>query len=398
MYDINFILLIVGGLLVLSIFFSKLTSKIGVPSLVIFLFIGLIFDASNFITPTIANYQLVQYVSIFSLIVIMFSGGLNNDLDVMKPVAKKGVSLATVGVFVTAISLGLIIHYAFHFDLMLSLLLASIVSSTDAAAVFSIFNSSKIKLKNDLDKILELESATNDPMAYILVSSFIFIILNPTVSSAELVFMFAKSIILGIIGGFVLGKIFAEILSRIHLSVEGLYPVLLFAAAILSFSVAEIIGGNGFLAVYISALVIGDYKIKFKSDQLSFFDGFAWMMQIIMFILLGVFTSPDELVFVFVPAILISIMLIFVARPLAVLISLAPFRIGLRPKAFLAWSGVKGAVPIVFAFYPMVYGIPGADILFDFVMVVTFVSVIFQGSTIKFMAEHMGLIDSSNTD
>ena len=398
MYDINFILLVIGGLLVLSIFLSKLTSKIGVPSLVIFLFIGLLFDASNFISPTLANYQFVQYVSIFSLIIIMFSGGLNTDLDVMRPVAKKGVSLATVGVFVTAISLGLLIHFVFHYDLMMSLLLASIVSSTDAAAVFSIFNSSHIKLKNDLDKILELESATNDPMAYILVSSFIYVILNPAVSSAELAVLFVKSLVFGILVGFILGKVFAEILCRIHLSVEGLYPVLLFAAALLSFAVAEIIGGNGFLAVYIAALVIGDYKIKFKSDQLSFFDGLAWLMQIIMFIMLGVFTTPDELVFVFVPAIFVSLMLIFVARPLAVLVSLAPFRIGARPKAFLAWSGVKGAVPIVFAFYPLVYGIPGATMIFDIVMVITFVSVIFQGSTIKFMAEHMGLIESSNTD
>ena len=398
MYDINFILLVIGGLLVLSIFLSKLTSKIGVPSLVIFLFIGLLFDASNFISPTLANYQFVQYVSIFSLIIIMFSGGLNTDLDVMRPVAKKGVSLATVGVFVTAISLGLLIHFVFHYDLMMSLLLASIVSSTDAAAVFSIFNSSHIKLKNDLDKILELESATNDPMAYILVSSFIYVILNPAVSSAELAVLFVKSLVFGILVGFILGKVFAEILCRIHLSVEGLYPVLLFAAALLSFAVAEIIGGNGFLAVYIAALVIGDYKIKFKSDQLSFFDGLAWLMQIIMFIMLGVFTTPDELVFVFVPAIFVSLMLIFVARPLAVLVSLAPFRIGARPKAFLAWSGVKGAVPIVFAFYPLVYGIPGATMIFDIVMVITFVSVIFQGSTIKFMAEHMGLIESFNTD
>ena len=395
MLDINIILLLIGVLLVLSIFLSKFTAKIGVPSLVIFLFIGLTFDASNLIHPSLASYQLVQYVSIFSLIIIMFSGGLDTDLDVMRPIAKKGISLATIGVFVTAISMGLIIHFVFKFDLMLSLLLGSIVSSTDAAAVFSIFNSSKIHLKNDLDKILELESATNDPMAYILVSSFIYIISNPAVSPMDLVILFVKSLVLGILAGLILGKVFAEILSRIYLSVEGLYPVLLFASAILSFAVAEIVGGNGFLAVYIAALVIGDYKIKFKSDQLSFFDGLAWLMQIIMFIMLGAFTTPDELVFVLVPAFFISIILIFVSRPLAVLISLAPFRMGLRPKAFLAWSGVKGAVPIVFAFYPLVYGIPGAAVVFDIVMVITLVSVILQGSTIKFLAERMRLVESS---
>ncbi len=394
MFDINLILLLIGGLLILSVFLSKFTSKIGVPSLVIFLFIGLMFDAGNFIRPTLANYQLIQYVSIFALIIIMFSGGLDTDLDVMRPIAKKGVSLATVGVFVTAVSMGLLIHFIFKYDLLMSLLLGSIVSSTDAAAVFSIFNSSKIKLKNNLDKILELESATNDPMAYILVSSFIYMILNPTVSSFDLIILFVQSLVFGIVSGLILGKVFAEILSKINLSVEGLYPVLLFASAILSFAIAESVGGNGFLAVYIAALVIGDYKIKFKSDQLSFFDGLAWLMQIIMFILLGAFTSPKELIVVIFPAILISIMLIFIARPLAVLISLAPFRLGRSPKAFLAWSGVKGAVPIVFAFYPLVYGIPGSKVIFNIVLVITFISVIFQGSTIKFMARRMGLIES----
>lgn len=393
MYDINFILLIIGLLLLLSIFLSKFTSKIGVPALAIFLFIGLVFDAGSFITPTVAHYTYVQYISIFALIVIMFSGGLDTNIESMKPIAKMGISLSTIGVFITAISMGLLIHFIFHYDLVLSLLLGSIVSSTDAAAVFSIFNSQKFKLKSNLDKILELESATNDPMAYILVISFIFLILNPTSSITDLVILFVKSLVLGLISGFILGKVFARILASIKLSVEGLYSVLLFTSAILSYAIAESIGGNGFLAVYIAAVLIGNCKIKFKSDQLSFFDGLAWLMQILMFILLGAFTSLEELVTVLVPAILIALILIFIARPLAVLISLAPFDFAKRGKVFLAWAGIKGAVPIVFAFYPLVNGIKGATILFDIVLVISLISVIFQGSTIKFVAKRFNLIE-----
>lgn len=393
MYDVNFILLIIGGLLLLSVFLSKFTSKIGVPSLVIFLLIGLFFDASNFISPSITHYRYVQYISIFALVIIMFSGGLDTDLDLMRPISKQGISLATVGVFLTAFILGFLIHIVFNYDMLLSLLLGSIVSSTDAAAVFSIFKSQKIHLKYNLDKILELESATNDPVAYLLVTSFVYMILNPASSAVDFVIIFIKSLVIGLGLGYILGKIFAVLLVKIHLSVEGLYHVLLFTSAILSYAITESLGGNGFLAVYLVALIIGDYKIKFKDDQLSYFEGLAWLMQIVMFILLGAFTSVKELVNVLPLAILITVMLIFIVRPIAVNISLIPFKMNWNSKAFLSWSGIKGAVPIVFAFYPLVNSIKGADILFDIVVVITIISVVFQGSTIKFMAERFNLIE-----
>lgn len=392
MLSINLILLGIGLLLVISVFLSKFTAKIGVPSLVIFLIIGLVLDAGQYISPTITNYKYIQYISIFALIVIMFSGGLDTEVKQMKPIAKIGISLSTIGVILTAFISGILIHFVFHFDLLLSLLLGSIVSSTDAAAVFSIFKSQKINIKNNLDNVLELESATNDPMAYILVTSFIYAIIHPTVSIPFLIFIFIKSLILGLIGGFILGKLFAKILARLKLSTEGLYPVLLFSAALLSFAVTEYIGGNGFLAVYIAAVLIGNCKIKYKKSQLKFFDGLAWLMQIVMFILLGVFTSPDELVATLIPSILIAILLIFVARPVSVFISLIPFDLDLNSKAFLSWTGIKGAVPIVFAFYPLVDNIPGATTLFNVVMVITLISVIFQGSAIKSMAKRFNLL------
>lgn len=393
MFDTNFLLLLIGGLLLVSVFLSKFTSKIGVPALIVFLFIGIFLDASQFLAPTVENYQIVQSISIFALIVIMFSGGLDTDMGHVKPIFKDGIALSTVGVVITAFVIGFLIHYLLGLDLMLSLLLGSVVSSTDAAAVFSIFKTQDLHIKNNLDNVLELESATNDPMAYILVTSFIYLILHPDTSLATIAFDFVRSLALGAILGVVLGKVFAKILSKIKLSIEGLYPVLLLACAILSFAVAEAVHGNGFLAVYIAGLLVGNSKIRYKYTQLSFFEGLAWLMQICMFILLGAFTQPSELITILIPAILISLLLIFVARPLAVLISLAPFKMDMNSKAFLSWAGIKGAVPIVFAFYPLVAGVQGAELIFDMVLVITCISVLLQGSTLKFMAKHFGLVE-----
>ncbi len=392
MIDINFILLIIGSVLIVSVLLTRFTSKLGVPTLVIFIFIGIFFNFEKYIANTVSNYALVQSISIFALIVIMFSGGLDTDFDQIKSIAKPGISLATVGVIITAGTIGLLVHYLLHLDLMLSLLLGSMVSSTDAAAVFSIFKTQKLHIKHNLDNMLELESGTNDPMAYILVTSCIHLILHPQTALIDILFEFVWSLAVGLIAGYILGKVFARLLARIKLPIEGLYPVLLLSTAILSFAITEYFGGNGFLSVYMAAVIIGNCKIKYKYTQLSFFEGIAWLMQITMFILLGTFTQPMELTLVIVPAILISILLIFVARPIAVLVSLAPFKVDGNSKAFISWAGIKGAVPIVFAFYPLVAGIESARLLFNVVMVITCISVLVQGSTLKFMARKLGLL------
>ncbi|WP_303335300.1 potassium/proton antiporter [Methanobrevibacter sp.] len=391
--DIHFLLLLAGLVLFASVLFTRFTSKIGVPILVVFLFLGIFLDTGRFVQNSISNYNLVQSISIFALITIMFSGGLDTSFGHIKPVLKEGISLSTVGVFITFIVVGLSVHYIFNMDLMLSLLLGATVSSTDAAAVFSIFRTQNMKIKYDLDNILELESGTNDPMAYIIVISIIHLILHPQTSMVQIVIQFIVSLVVGFIGGALLGKGLSIFLARLKLPIEGLYPVLLVSAAILSYAITEYFGGNGFLAVYIAGIIIGNCKIKYKELQLSFFDGFAWVMQIIMFILLGAFTDPSELLTVFVPALIISIVLIFVARPIAVLITLAPFKLNMRAKTFISWAGVKGAIPIVFAFYPLVAQIPDAMTLLNTVMVITCMSVLLQGSTLKVVAKHLNLLN-----
>lgn len=392
MFDVHLVLLLIGFLLLVCVLLSRFTAKIGVPALLIFLIVGLILDTNSFISSTISNYNLVQSISIFALIIIMFSGGLDTELANIKRVTWEGISLSTIGVLITALIVGVLVHILFGLGWLDSFLIGSIISSTDAAAVFSIFKTQKLRIRDNLDHMLELESATNDPMAYILVTSVLYLIVHPETSIMLLVLNFFKSLILGIIVGLILGKGFSKLLARIKLSVEGLYPVLLLSASILSFAVAEVIGGNGFLSVYLAAVVIGNCKIKYKYTQLSFFEGIAWIMQIVMFVLLGAFSSIEELIPVLIPAILIAMILTFVARPIAVLISLAPFDIDRPSKAFISWAGIKGAVPIVFAFYPLVYGIFNAQMMFDIVMVVTCISVLVQGSTLKFMAKHLNVL------
>ncbi len=393
MFDVHLVLLLIGFLLLVCVLLSKFTAKIGVPALLIFLIVGLILDTNQVISSTITNYSYVQSISIFALIIIMFSGGLDTELANIKRVTWEGVSLSTIGVLITAVVVGVLVHVLFGLGWLDSFLIGSIISSTDAAAVFSIFKTQKLKIKDNLDHMLELESATNDPMAYILVTSILYLMVHPESSILMLVFNFFKSLALGAIFGLVLGRGFSKLLARIKLRVEGLYPVLLLAAAILSFAVAEVAGGNGFLSVYLAAVIIGNCKIKYKYTQLAFFEGIAWIMQIVMFVLLGAFSSIKDLIPMLIPAIWIAMILTFVARPIAVSISLAPFDIDRPSKAFISWAGIKGAVPIVFAFYPLVYGIFNAQIIFDIVMVVTCISVLVQGSTLKFMAKHLKVLE-----
>ena len=263
MFDVHLVLLFIGFLLLVCVLLSKFTAKIGVPALLIFLIVGLILDTNQVISSSITNYNMIQSISIFALIIIMFSGGLDTELANIKRVTWEGISLSTVGVFITAIVVGILVHLLFGLGWLDSFLIGSIISSTDAAAVFSIFKTQKLHIKDNLDHMLELESATNDPMAYILVTSVIYLIIHPETSMLLLIFNFFKSLALGLIMGAILGKGFSKLLARIKLSVEGLYPVLLLSAAILSFAATEVVGGNGFLSVYIAAVIIGNCKIKY---------------------------------------------------------------------------------------------------------------------------------------
>ncbi|MDR2829844.1 MAG: potassium/proton antiporter [Methanobrevibacter sp.] len=382
-----------GFLLLVSILLSKLSSFIGIPVLLVFLILGMLLGSDGIIHIYFDNYLLVQYVSIVALIFILFSGGLDTNIKKIRPVAISGISLATIGVLITAIATAIFIHLVLGIDLIVSLIIGSIISSTDVAAVISIFKTSNIKLKNNLDYLLEFESAVNDPMANTLTISFLYLLLHPTTSIFGVVLTLLKSLAFGSIMGYLSGKVSIKFINKIDLESKGLYPVLLIAIALLSFACSDLIGGNGFLSVYVSSLLIGNSELVSKKAQLNFFDGLAWLMQIIMFTVLGLLVFPSQLLGNLIISLIIAFGLIVIARPIAIFVSLFKSKFNLREKIFVSWTGIKGAVPIVFATYPLVEGIPQALTIFNIVFFITLISVILQGSTIKLLSKKLNLVD-----
>ncbi len=391
--------LFIGSLLLfLSIIISKTSNRIGIPSLVFFLLIGMLAGSEGIGGIYFDNPVITQFIGIIALVIILFSGGLDTNSKDIKPILGRGIVLSTVGVLITTALLGFFINFITHFSLIESFLIGAIVSSTDAAAVFSIFRSQKQKLKNNIEPTLELESGTNDPMAYFLTTTLIFLILNPTTSLWSTILLLIQSIGLGVIMGVIFGKGSIKLINKINLPIPGLYPVFTISIAFLAFTVTSFLGGNGFLSVYIAALILGNRKFVNKTIQTQFFDGLAWLMQIIMFLTLGLLVFPSQIIPIMGIGILISFFLILIARPIAVFLCLWPFNVGIKDKTFISWVGIKGAVPIIFATYPIVAGIKGGDMIFNIVFFITITSALIQGSTIDLFSKYLGLLDSKNEE
>ncbi|MEN6329121.1 MAG: potassium/proton antiporter [Methanobacteriaceae archaeon] len=385
-------LLLVAALLIfISIIISKVSYRLGIPSLLFFLLIGILAGSEGIGGIYFDNPQITQAMGTIALVFILFSGGLDTKWAEVRPVLGQGIVLSTVGVFITAIAVGLFINWITDLPLLLSLLIGSIVSSTDAAAVFSIFRSHKTGLKNNIAPLLELESGSNDPMAYFLTTTIIFLILNPTTSPESMILSLIQSIGLGIVLGVIFGKGSLKLISSIKLQITGLYPVLLIALSALTFSVTYYLGGNGFLSVYITALILGNSDFIHKRTQKEFFDAIAWLWQIFMFLILGLLVFPSEITPVIGIGLLISFFLILIARPLTIFLCLAPFKVGFRDKVLISWVGIKGAVPIILATFPIVAGVEGADLIFNIVFFITITSALIQGSTIYTLARFLGL-------
>ncbi|WP_321421685.1 potassium/proton antiporter [uncultured Methanobacterium sp.] len=384
--------ILVGSLLLLiSIIISKTSQRLGIPSLIFFLLIGMLAGSEGIGGIYFDDPSITQFIGIIALVIILFSGGLDTKWLDVKPVFKKSVVLSTAGVLITTLALGFFINWITGFSLTQSLLIGAIVSSTDAAAVFSIFRSGKHKLKNNIQPTLELESGTNDPMAYFMTTTLIFLILNPTTSIWSMILLLIQSIGLGIVLGVIFGKGGVRLINSIKLDTQGLYPVLSIALAFLTFSVTYYVGGNGFLSVYVAALILGNSSFINKKVQMQFFDGLAWLMQIVMFLTLGLLVFPSQIIPVIGIGLVISFFLILVARPLAVFLCLSPFKVQLKDKVFISWVGIRGAVPIIFATYPIVAGIQGANLIFNIVFFITITSALLQGSTINLFARYLGL-------
>lgn len=385
------ILLLGSILLFVSILAGKTSYKVGVPTLLLFLIVGIIAGSEGLGGIHFDDPQIAQFVGVVALNFILFSGGLDTKWESVKPIMTRGIVLSTLGVLLTAASLGLFVYWITDFTLLEGLLLGAIVSSTDAAAVFSILRSKSVGLKSYLRPTLELESGSNDPMAYFLTISITSLIMNGETSPWSLIPMFFQQMVIGGLAGYLLGKAMHQVINKISLDFEGLYPVMIIAFVFFTFSATTALGGNGFLAVYLSALILGNSSFIHKKSLMKFFDGQAWLMQIVMFLTLGLLVFPSQILPVMGLGIVISLFLIFVARPLGVFISLAFFKMKTRNKLFVSWVGLRGAVPIVFATYPLLAGVEQAVMIFNLVFFIAVTSVMLQGTTIPLVAKWLHL-------
>jgi cell volume regulation protein A len=374
-----------------SVLVSKTANRTGLPVLALFLLIGMLAGSDGIGKISFNNPATAQFLGIIALCFILFSGGLDTKFDQVKPIVWRGITLSTLGVLITAVCLGAFVYWITDFSWLESLLLGSIVSSTDAAAVFAIFRSKSTGLKRNLRPTLELESGSNDPMAYFLTITFISLIQQPEASFWSMLPMFLKAMSLGALMGFVIGRLTVRVINRVDLFIEGLYPVLTIAMMLFSYSLTEFVGGNGFLAIYISGLILGNSKFIHKRSLLKFYDGFAWLMQILMFITLGLLVFPSRMMPIIGVGLLISAFLVLVARPLAVFLCLWPLKMYYKDLTFVSWVGLKGAVPIIFATYPMVEKVPNADMIFHIVFFITLTSLLLQGTTLFNVAKWLRL-------
>lgn len=386
MTGLEYILLIGSALILLSIVIAKATDNLGVPVLVLFLGVGMLAGSEGPGGIYFDDPRLASSIGIIALIFILFSGGLDTHWPSVRPVVWKAASLSTFGVFLTALLVGVFTHLLLDFSLLQGLLLGAIISSTDAAAVFSVLRSRHVSLRRELKPLLELESGSNDPMAVFLTLGLIQAAMNPETTVTNLIMLFLVQMVVGAAVGVGLGKAMVFLLNRLRFSYEGFYPVFSLAFASFIYGVTAVAGGSGFLAVYIAGIIVGNSKFVQKKTLFRFFDGLAWLSQIGMFLTLGLLVFPSELMYVVSSGLFVSAFLMFVARPLAVLLSLAFAKLGVREKLLVSWVGLRGAVPIILATFPLMAGIPQAEAMFNLVFFIVLTSTLFQGWSIPLVA------------
>ena len=389
----------VGALLLfVAVMAGKVAYRFGAPALLLFLGVGMLFGL-DFIS--FRSVDLTQFVGMIALCIILFTGGMDTSFQEIRPVLGPGVALATAGVLLTAMILAGFVWLVapwigLDIPFPMALLLASTMSSTDSASVFSILRSKKQGLKQHLRPLLELESGSNDPMAYMLTFLMVGLLTN-TSGHAGLgmsVLYFVVQMTVGALSGYLVGRLAVWTINKINLVNHSLYSVLLLAFIFFAFSFTDLVKGNGYLAVYIAGLVVGNRKLTQKRPLTVFFDGFTWLMQIVMFLMLGLFVNSDELLQpeVLILGCAVGGFLILVARPVAVLACLAPFRnFTARARLYVSWVGLRGAVPILFALYPIMHGVEHAELLFNVVFLSTIISLVVQGTTVSGMANLLGL-------
>jgi potassium/hydrogen antiporter len=384
---LDYFLLSAAILIILSIAFAKLFQNLGLPTLILFLALGMLAGSEGIGGIHFDDASIAQSIGIIALIFILFSGGLDTNISDVKPVFIPAVSLATIGVFLSAIIVGSIAAFVLDIDIKYGLLLGAIVSSTDAAAVFNVLRTKNVNLKKNLKPLLELESGSNDPMAIFLTLGLIQLISEPATGFGTLIWLFIKQFGLGIIVGLSMGQLIVYLLNKIKFDYDGIYPVLFLAYAGMVYSFTNIIGGSGFLAVYLAGLTIGNREFLHKKSLKRFFDGLAWLSQIGMFLTLGLLVFPSQILAVAGAGLILSAVLMLIARPVSVFVSLFFTKIEVKEKLFTSWVGLRGAVPIILATFPLLAGVEYADLIFSIVFFIVLTSALLQGWSISFAAK-----------
>jgi cell volume regulation protein A len=384
-YSIDVIFIVFSTLVILSIYTIKLSNRFGIPSLVLFLAIGMLAGSDGLGGISFDNPALVRSLGITALVMILFSGGLDTEWSAIRPIVWQGVSLSTIGVLITALLIGMFVAWVQGFSFLEGLLLGAIVSSTDAAAVFMVLRARRTKIPRRLIQLLEFESGSNDPMAVVLTIALIRLLIEPSTSFGELVVFFVMQMGVGTVIGIAMGEIMRRLFNALDLELEGIYPVLSVALALLTYGLTDYLDGSGFLAVYLAGLVMARKPFTHQQSVLRFHDGLAWLMQVTMFLALGLQVFPSRLVPIAWVGLLVSLFLIFVARPASVHAALAFSPVSLREQTLVAWAGLRGAVPIILATFPLVAELEKADLIFHLVFFIALTSVVMQGTAIPWL-------------
>ncbi len=384
--------LVAAGLLFAGVLASKLSSRLGVPALLLFLGLGMLAGSEGVLGIEFDNPEPAMLIGVVALCLIIFDGGLQTDVHAMSSgVRRDGILLASLGVMLTAALVAAFAVYVLGLDWLTGLLLGSIVSSTDAAAVFSVLRARNIGVRERVRSLLEFESGSNDPTAVFLTVACVSILVGEQPVGWMLPVLFVYKLAGGIVAGLLLGRGLVALLNRVDLEYDGLYPVVTLAGVGLIFGLAEAVGASGFMAVYVAGLHLAGRVFVHRNSLVRFHEGLAWLMQITMFVVLGLLVFPSRLFDAAPAGMLIALFLVLGARPLSVFVTLALSDLRLRERTMVAWVGLRGAAPIILATFPLVAGVEGAETVFDVVFFAVIVSVLLQGPTVAFMARRLGV-------
>ena len=387
-------ILLVAAVILLCLSLNKMSNKLGIPMLLAYILLGMMFGTDGILKIPFDNFTIAEQICTVSLIFIMFYGGFGTNWKQAKLVAGKAVLLSTVGVILTAVTTGAFCHFILKMDFWESMLIGSVISSTDAASVFSILRSKRLNLKNNTASMLEVESGSNDPCSYML-TVIILTIMSGELSGSSLVVMIFSQIIFGILVGVVVALAAAFILKKVNFATDGFDTIFVFSMALVSYAGASMINGNGYLAAYIAGIILGNTPLHHKKSLVHFFDGITGLMQMLIFFLLGLLAYPSQLPKILPIALAIAVFLTFVARPVSVFAILMPFRCPVKQQLLVSWAGLRGAASIVFAIMATVSPAYTKNDLFHIVIFIVLFSISIQGTLLGLVAKKLDMIDEN---